>query len=524
MKEIFKKKIAFIRSHPVIDGVVVAVGLLIYVAIALFNAPRASIWFDEAFSYYITRFNFLEIAQFTATDVHPPLYYWLLKVWGLGFGMSELAMRSLSIVLGVVVIIVAFLLVRRLFGRLVAGVSLLFLSLSPMLIRYSDEARMYTLASLIVVAASYLLVKATETDQRRWYVLYGILVGLGMWTHYFTALIWIAHWVWRAITIRQSTTKPKLFWKKFFTKNWIIAHVVAIAVFLPWLPFMAIQLGTIQGGGFWIGPVSSDTIMNYFTNIFYYLDHGQAQGWLALLLLGVLGLLIFLAPRVYRRFNRADKKNYLLITIIAFVPVVTLLLLSMPPLRPSFVERYLIPAIVVFALFAAVTIVVGTQKWKPILRAVPIVIIAGMMIFGITNVYKYGNYNKNSNTHILTGELVKDIAEQSEPGIPIIASSPWVFYEAVPYSTDEHPVYFIEANTDYIYGSLDMLKYRDDYKIKDFEAFKKQHPVIWYIGMTGDEDVSPYQASWEKIRTIALYDYLSKKTEYRGTEYKLSAE
>lgn len=524
MKEICKKKIAFIRNHPLIDIAIVGVGVLIYAVIALFNAPRASLWFDEAFSYYITRFNFLEIAQFTATDVHPPLYYWLLKVWGLGFGMSDLAMRSFSIVLGVAVIVVAFLLVRRLFGRLVAGVSLIFLTLSPMFIRYSDEARMYTLTSLIVIVATYLLVKATETNRRRWYVLYGVLVGLGMWTHYFTALIWIAHWAWRAVTIRQSTTKPKLFWKKFFTKNWIIAHVVAVAVFIPWLPFMAIQLGTIQGGGFWIGPVSLDTITNYFTNIFYYLDHGQAQGWLALLVFGVLGLLIFLAPRVYRRFNRANKKNYLLITITALLPVMMLFVLSMPPLRPSFVERYLIPSIVMFALFVAVTIVVGTQKWRPMFRILPIVIIAGMMIFGITNVYKYGNYNKNSNTHILTGELVKDIAELSEPGVPIVASSPWVFYEAVPYSTDEHPVYFIEANTEYIYGSLDMLKYRDDYKIKDFEAFKKQHPVIWYIGMTDDEDVAPYQIAWKKLQTKALYDYLSDKTQYRATQYRINAE
>jgi len=523
MKELLKKKIAFIKAHPRIDIAFLVVGLAIFATITLFNVSRASFWFDESFGIYLIQFNFLEIAQFTSTDVHPPLFYWLLKVWGMLFGSTELALRSMSIVLGAGVIVAAFMLTRRLFGRLAADVALLFLILSPMLIRYSDEARMYTLASLIVVGATYVLLKATETNQRRWFVIYGILVALGMWTHYFTALIWIAHWVWRAVIIKRSTTKSNLFAKKFFSKNWIIAHVIAIALYLPWIPFMLIQFTTVQGG-FWIGPVSSDTLMNYFTNIFYYLEHGQAQGWAALLLLGVLGLLIVLTPKVYKALNRTDKKSYLLITTTALIPIAVLFILSLPPLKPLFVERYLIPAAIVFAIFAAVTIVIGTRKWRPILRILPVVIIAGMMIFGITNVYKYGNYNKNSNTHILTRELIEDITATTEPGVPIVANSPWIFYEAVGYTTEDHPVYFIDANTQYIYGSLDMLKYRDQNKIKDFEAFKKQHPVIWYIGVTGDEDVPAYQKSWQKQRTIALYDYLSNKTEYRGTLYQVSAE
>ena len=47
--------------------------------LALGNITRWSIWFDEAFSAYLIRYSYSEVAQFTATDVHPPLYYWLLK-------------------------------------------------------------------------------------------------------------------------------------------------------------------------------------------------------------------------------------------------------------------------------------------------------------------------------------------------------------------------------------------------------------------------------------------------------------
>jgi mannosyltransferase len=524
MKELLKKKIAFIKAHPRLDLVILLAGVAVFVTIALFNVSNASFWFDEAFGIYLIQFNFIEVAQFTATDVHPPLYYWILKVWAMLFGTTELALRSLSILFGAGVVVTTFFLTRRMFGRLVAGVSLLFLTLSPMLIRYSDEARMYTLAALIVMLATYVLVKATETNQRRWFVLYGILVGLGMWTHYFTALAWIAHWVWRAIVSKQTTTKPKLFWKKLLTKNWIIAHVIAVGMFIPWVPLMISQFRTIQNSGFWIGPISPDSIVNYFSNVFYYLEHGQSQGWLALLLIGVLTIIVALTSKAYRSFKRADKQNYLLIAALAFVPIILLVLASLPPLRPLFVERYLVPASIAFAVFAAVTLVVGSRKWRPVLRAVPIVLVAGMMIFGITNVYRQGNYNKNSGIHILTRELVQDIASKSEPGVPIVANSPWIFYEAVAYSSEDHPVYFIDANTEYIYGSLAMLKERDLHKITDIEAFEKEHPVIWYIGVTGADDVPAYDESWQKIRTTALYDALSDKADYRGTQYRISAE
>lgn len=524
MKAFIKKKIDFLRRHPRSDIAMVVIALAIFATIALLNAARASLWFDEAFSAYITQFNFAEIAAFTSADVHPPFYYWLLKVWEMLFGTSDLAIRSMSVFFGGVVIVLSYLLTRRLFGRLSAGVSLVFLALSPMLIRYSDEARMYTVAAAIILLATYVLVKATESNKRRYWVIYGLLVGLGMWTHYFTAVAWLTHWVWRAIVTRRGTTKWKNFWPKFFTKNWIVAYVVAIAVFIPWLPFMALQLGTIQGVGFWISSVTADSFTNYFSNLFYYLEHDQVFGWWAFLLWAVIIGLVIVARKTFKVLGRQDKINYLLTTVLASAPVVILFVMSLPPLRSSFVERYLLIAVIGFAMFAAVTLVVGTRNWRPWARVIPVVLIAGMMIFGITNVYYYGNYNKNTNMHVLTGEVVQAIAKKAAPGEPIVADSPWTFYEAIAYTSADHPVYFIDKNTDYIYGSLDMLEKRDQHKIKDLESFKRAHPIIWYIGTTTAEDVPPFESDWKKLTTVSVYDSIDNKTEFRATQYQVSAE
>lgn len=524
MRNFFQKIATFIKTHPKFDIFVLILGLGVFVTITLLNVSRASIWFDEAFSTYIVQFSFWDIARYTATDVHPPFYYWVLKVWSDLFGTTELAYRSLSIVFGAGAIATTFFLTRKLFGRKVGWTALLLLILSPMLIRYSDEARMYTLALLITVAATYVLVKANETKSRKLWVLYGVLVALGMWTHYFTALIWIAHWVWHGTEVWRKGMAGKAFWKKLFNKDWVISYAIAVGLYLPWLPFLALQVKSVQGGGFWIGPVTISTPANYFSNIFYYLEREQIHSWLAFALIGVLTLLVVLLPKVYKALPSPQKKSFLLISAMAWVAPILLFVASLPPLRPSFVERYLLPAIVAFTVFMAIILIVGTRRWKPVLRALPILVVVAMMIFGITNVFKYGNYNKNTNYHIFTRQVVEQIQKEGEPGQPIVAATPWVFYEAIPYATAEHPVYYIGETADEDYGSLKMLQENDIHKIKDMDAFVKDNPTIWYIGQNENGDIAPYDDSWSRIQTVAVQDEITGKTIYRATEYKTTAE
>lgn len=521
MKQTIYKILAFIKSHPKTDLIIVGLGLAVFLAITLFNAPRASIWFDEAFSAYIIHFNYWDIARYTASDVHPPFYYWVLKSWTLLFGAGDVALRSLSIVLGAGVISTVFFLTRKLFSRSIAWVALLLLVLSPMVIRYSDEARMYTLAALIILAATHVLLKATAENRRKLWVVYGLLVALGMWTHYFTAFVWLAHWVWRGIIILKSVSF-KTFWKSFFTKDWVIAHVIAVLTFLPWLIVMGYQLTVVQASGFWIGPVGVTTPANYLTNFFYYLEYYQTQGWLAFLVIGIVILLAVLLPITYKRLTQKEQTSFLLVSALAWVPGVLLFILSLPPLRPSFVERYLIPSIIMLSVFMAVILVVGTRRWRMWLRALPIAIVVGMMIFGVTNVYKFGNFNKNTNYHIFTKEVIQQIHEKGQPGQPIIAQTPWMYYEAVQYATPEFPVYFLNDTTDYEYGSLAMLKDNDRNKIKDLAQFEKNNPVIWFIGQNEFGELGPYRDAWQRLQDIQVQDEITGRTIYRAAEFRVN--
>ncbi|MDN5275514.1 MAG: rane protein of unknown function [Candidatus Saccharibacteria bacterium] len=507
-----------LKRSWLLDGIIIVSLLALFAVLTLIGIENSSIWFDEAFSAYITQFNFVDIARYTATDVHPPLYYWLLKSWELVFGDSALALRSLSVLFAMATGIIGYFLLKRFFGLRTAAVGLLLFVLSPMIIRYSQEARMYMLISLIVMSAVATLIKAEETKRRSLYVWYGVLLALGMWTHYLVALAWLAVWVGRALVLWSKGERGKQLLRAFFSKDWIYAHVVAVALFLPWLPYMAIQLTTIQATGFWIGPVGVDTPVNYLTNAFYYLEHGEVQGWLALLLMVVLGLLLTSAIRTYRILAPAKKRVYLLLFAMAVVPPLLLFLTSLPPLRSSWVERYLFPAIIFIPLLLAIVTTYG-RHWKRVGSLALLGLVITMFAIGIGNVKYYGNFNKNSGVTIQTKQLMEKVIAHAAPGEPIIANSPWTFYEAVFYETKEHPVYFIDADTEYAFGSLDMLKYNDMHKIKDLKAFTSEHPVVWYIGFSSTRLAPPPNTSWKELRTEETFDTIRQVSNYKAVRF-----
>lgn len=520
MKEIFSRIVARLRGSTRLDWIVLPGGLAVYAGLTLNHITASSIWFDEAFGAYLVRFDFLEIARYTATDVHPPLYYWVLKLWAELFGTSELAFRSMSMVFGMVVIVFGFLLARRLFGRKAAYASLLLLALSPMLIRYGQEARMYTMAAAIALAATYVLTFAVKSKRRLPWTIYGVLVALGMWTHYFTALVWLSHWTWRLIVKWQTGKRGKELKQAFFDKEWTRAHVLAVAIFVPWAIVMLAQLAVVQVGGFWIGPVSTNSFTNYMTNLLFYLEHEPAIGLYGTALAAVIAILAVFGLKLYKTLDKKGKQNYLLIICLAFVPVILLFIASTPPLQSSFVERYLVPAAIGFSLFAGVTLALGFEKLKTIWRVLAISVVATCMVFGIINIYHYGNYNKNSQTKVMTREVVQAIQATAAEGEPIIVVDQWVFYEAIFYADDRNPMYLIDVKIDYKFGSDDMLEFNDDFKIKDLDAFVKDHPRVWYMGYSGDNPLSPPDSDWKEIQNFSIFDQVIHKDPYKAAEYQ----
>lgn len=142
MKQFFLKQ--KIKSHYVwlLLIIVLATGLRLY------NIQAEAYWGDEVLSLDIVRHyqdNLVGMVNYiNSIEVHPPLYYLMLAGWMKYFGYHELSLRLLSLFFGLGVILLSYLLIRKLFNDKNLALLVAFLvAILPMQIEFSQEARPY---------------------------------------------------------------------------------------------------------------------------------------------------------------------------------------------------------------------------------------------------------------------------------------------------------------------------------------------------------------------------------------------
>src|SRR5262245_61214130 len=128
------------------EGACLLVIVLLGLLLRAHQLDRQNFWIDEAFSALMADPRNARPAR-CQYDVHPPLYYALLWLWGL-WSRSDWWLRLLSVVLGVATIPVVYGLGARLLGRPAALWSAALLSVLQIHVAYSQEARMYALMVL----------------------------------------------------------------------------------------------------------------------------------------------------------------------------------------------------------------------------------------------------------------------------------------------------------------------------------------------------------------------------------------
>ena len=157
--------------------------ILILALVLRLISLNQSLWLDEATTAYVaSHFNFGEIiTRFAPSDFHPPLYYLVIRAWSLVFGTSEIALRMPSVIFGVLTIWVVYKIGKSKLAALLAATS-------GLLIYYSQEARMYSLVTLLVSYLVYWFMK------KKWFLFSIFLLLVGM-TDYPALLIIPVFWI-----------------------------------------------------------------------------------------------------------------------------------------------------------------------------------------------------------------------------------------------------------------------------------------------------------------------------------------
>jgi mannosyltransferase len=260
------------------DRSIIGLGLILLLAFALrwSHLGARNLWFDEAWSWYVSRQPVSVILEEGRSNIHPPFLHIVLKVWTALFGESRVALRMPSLLANVGTIGLTYVLGRWMLSRRVALLAAFFLALSPHQVFYAQEARMYALVTVLTVGAVLAHVRllremgmlagavARASSGRRllgWAFIYMLSGALALYTHVFGALVLTAlavHFLglvaWRSHQ-GDLPAPPRL-----LLRRWALWQLGLGLLYAPWVTTFIYQVFSRPRQG-WRPPLEALTLV-----------------------------------------------------------------------------------------------------------------------------------------------------------------------------------------------------------------------------------------------------------------------
>jgi 4-amino-4-deoxy-L-arabinose transferase-like glycosyltransferase len=169
---------------PALLGLAIGFAALIRIA----HLGTKSIWSDEAFSIVVAKLPWADFGHVVTTgEANMSFYYFLLRPW-VRFGDDASYIRLLSVLAGVAVIPVVYLIGRDVLSRRAGIFAALLLSVNVFHIRYSQEARSYSLVVLLVAVSFLSFFRCIKEQNHFWSACHVLSSVLALYAHFFAAL------------------------------------------------------------------------------------------------------------------------------------------------------------------------------------------------------------------------------------------------------------------------------------------------------------------------------------------------
>lgn len=345
-----------------------------------------SLWHDEMWSTLLKLDTFRGLVFEIATDSHPPFYNIVMFVWVHLFGDSEISVRMLPLICGLLTIALTARLAAEYGSRGAGPVAALVLAISPPHIWYSQEARQYAPLLLMLTACTLAFRRLRETNATRWFVGYALLALCLALTHYF-ALAYVG--VFTLVAMPDRRLRSRMLWVAF-----LVTGIIGVYLAVRWrLNILPTQLGHLRA----FGPVEAWSLM------FDWYVIGGALGVPrrreTVLMLSILAVqLVLLAllirglyyagdgatsasPRTSRWETLARRSELVLLLLVLPVALLTLSLLGA---RHFYIERGAITGLPFFAI----AIGIGATSFQARLwRLMSVGLIAGFGAVVLVNYY-----------------------------------------------------------------------------------------------------------------------------------------
>jgi 4-amino-4-deoxy-L-arabinose transferase-like glycosyltransferase len=393
---------------------------LLAAAVRCYDPAFRSLWGDEAHSFYLARqiglASILPVTLKLISDSHLPVYFALLAGWIRLFGVGELALRSLSIVISLFSLAAFFALLRRMFDDRSALIGLLLLAVSPLAVMHAQEIRMYGLLFLLSTGSAYYFWNlVSDKLNRANYAGYLLATTLLLLTHVYGALIMVAQAFYLAINYWQER-KWSALWPAITCQL-----AVAVMILPAYITMFSSHLMIAVSG---TGDMAFSVFPWYLKGplIVFVLSLGETVApwaWLIVLPAGLaFGCLFIRACRSWQ-----DKRiAYLLVLMLVPILIAAFLL------RPT-MPKYLIVALPFYlALISFALAGIEKKLWRYGLIAVLLIV----QLYSINNYFSLRDYH-NSNQIEPWREVAATIKAEYRPGDMIIGSTHYVVYRLLNY-------------------------------------------------------------------------------------------
>jgi hypothetical protein len=198
-----------VREFASTHALVLIVALAAVLRFATLGVP--AYWQDEWVSVTATDGGFGDIVDsLRNVEGGPPLYLAVLWAWQKVFGGGEIAIRSLSALVGTAIVPVAYAATRELASRRAGLMAAALTATSPLLIWYSQEVRAYSLFAFLSALALLFFVHALRREEPRWLWAWAAASGLALSTHYFAFALIVPEAIW--LLFRARAPRAMVLW------------------------------------------------------------------------------------------------------------------------------------------------------------------------------------------------------------------------------------------------------------------------------------------------------------------------
>lgn len=436
------QKQAGVKISDLIGIICILIGAGVLIRTACF-VLSADIWFDELFTVELAVKPLGEMIELASRDVHPPLYYILVRLVYiilnplLGYQASSAAGAAASAVTaakitslipyaGVALYLLTF--IRKKYGLLASGFAFLLIETMPHMSEYMVEARMYSWCAFCLLAMYIHAVEFVDTQTINHAIpmlIYGVAA---MYLHYYgligAGIIALGTCVAVCVSAHSSAASfsedpadnARLRQACAPAVCAVACVVIAIAAYIPWIRILLGQIGQVSES-YWIQPVTVRTLAGSVKFIF---EPSFESGLfsLAAAIVMILGYLwIFIEYILHFRMSDSGEKEKITAVILTPIVPAALVLTGFAAsllIRPVFVYRYMFPAMFIFWTGAGVMLADMAERAFPriILSAVTCLLLVTYICAGVRsfNLFRWEEMKKAEGMKRM-GEIFEQIEE-----------------------------------------------------------------------------------------------------------------